>query len=137
MRTETLGVALLAVVFLLTLTQPVERTIAQETRRRAAPRRLELFMVRFLSLRVDSIPSIACLARRRALTCCGEHFPVLGRRRPSCLRDIENRTRRSFASSPPPSVIAESQTQYGDYRTQSVLSYQAPNDFALTYRVAA
>jgi hypothetical protein len=45
---ETLGVALLAVVFLFTLTQPAERTIAQETKSRAAIRGLELFMVRFL-----------------------------------------------------------------------------------------
>lgn len=62
MRTQTLGVSLLAVVFLFTLTHPAERTSAQETKKMAAIRILEFFMIRFRFWRVVGTPSVTSLS---------------------------------------------------------------------------
>ncbi|HSN84827.1 MAG TPA: hypothetical protein VLS88_19755 [Polyangiales bacterium] len=59
---NTAGVSLLAVVFLFTLTHPAERTIAQETKRMAAIRMLDFFMIRFRFLKVIATPSVTLLS---------------------------------------------------------------------------
>ena len=58
MQTDTVGVWLLAVVFLFTLTHPAEAIIAQETIKMAAIRILDFFMIRFRFLRVVVTPSV-------------------------------------------------------------------------------
>jgi len=62
MKADTVGVSLLAVVFLFTLMHPADRMIAQETKRMAAIRIRDFFIIRFRFTRVVATSSVTLLS---------------------------------------------------------------------------